>query len=105
MRVKTAETLEKREIEALVSFWRRFLPARQRYYRDHDKPDAGYGWWLQFKETKEQLFRELAAAIPDVRYTHTWRYIQDLNPEGLVSDILAHRKEKQSKREAQNVSN
>lgn len=79
---KTLPALPKPYLEALVSFWSRYMKARNRYYRELEI-GGDYGLWLVFLETKNQYRRELACKVPEVFKMGDlfWRYVQDLKPE------------------------
>jgi hypothetical protein len=84
----TLPSLPKRDTDALVRFWSRYMGSRNRYYKELDiKGD--YGLWLAFMETKNQLFRELGGKIPEVyQLKDFWRYVNDLSPDTMEKAIL-----------------
>ena len=75
-----------------MSFWNRFMAARNRYYKELEM-GGDYGLWLSFLETKQQLYRELGGVIPEVyNIPDFWRYVQDLKPEAMELAIKSLQK-------------
>ena len=96
--------LSKPELQALVTFWGKYMRARkaferkQKEARDEDRP-FDTGLWLAYKETKQDAFNELVITLPEVRYTDFWRDVSRLQPQGCVDGVLRYRREKAAEKE------
>lgn len=84
----TLPKLGKRDLEALATFWSRYMKARRRYYVKLEL-NGDYGLWLALLETKKQLQRELGIVVHEIYEMRDdfWKYVDNLEPERMETEI------------------